>query len=53
MCRPLEVLYSFMENYTTTTLLTFGESAGVRPSDAGEDFSSKDAEIWAPSRQSS
>ena len=48
VCRPLEVLYSFMENYTTTTLLTFGESAGVRPSDAGEDFSSKDAEIWGP-----
>lgn len=48
VCRPLEVLYSFMEHYTTTTLLTFGESAGVRPSDAGEDFSSKDAEIWGP-----
>lgn len=48
VCRPLETLYSFMENYSTTVLLSFGESVGVRPSDAGADFTAKDAEIWGP-----
>lgn len=48
LSRPLKVLFEARDGYYTETLLSFGESAGVRPSDAGDDFTSDDAEIWGP-----
>lgn len=46
--RPLEVLFDSRDGQYTETLLSFGESAGVRPADAGESFTSDDAEQWGP-----
>lgn len=46
--RPLEVLFDTRDGQYTETLLTFGESAGVRPADAGDDFTTDDAEQWGP-----
>lgn len=48
LCRPLEVLFEARDGQYTETLLTFGETAGVRPSDAGEDFTTDDASRWGP-----
>lgn len=41
--RPLELLFSRQEHYYTETLLEFGASSGVRPSDAEEGFTADDA----------
>lgn len=46
--RPLEILFTQQENYYTDTLLEFGASSGVRPSDAGEGFTSDDATRTGP-----
>lgn len=48
LCRPLEVLFDSRDGQYTETLLSFGESAGVRPSDAGEGFAADDAQQWGP-----
>ncbi|MBO5976043.1 MAG: GldG family protein, partial [Oscillospiraceae bacterium] len=48
MSRPLEVLFDSRDGQYTETLLSFGASAGVRPIDAGDDFSADDAEKWGP-----
>ena len=48
LSRPLEVLFESRDGQYTETLLSFGETAGVRPSDAGEDFVADDAEQWGP-----
>ena len=48
LSRPLEVLFKSRDGQYTETLLSFGETAGVRPSDAGEDFVADDAEQWGP-----
>lgn len=41
--RPLEILFTQQEHYYTDTLLEFGATSGVRPSDAGEGFTADDA----------
>ena len=46
--RPLEVLFESRDGQYTETLLTFAESAGVRPADAGDDFVTDDAQQWGP-----
>lgn len=46
--RPLEILFSQQENYHTETLLQFGDTTGVRPSDAAEDFTAADATRHGP-----
>lgn len=48
LSRPLEVLFTAKDGQYTETLLSFGESAGVRPSDAGADFTADDAAQWGP-----
>ena len=48
LSRPLEALFDSRDGQYTEVLLSFGESAGVRPSDAGEDFTSDDAQQWGP-----
>lgn len=48
LSRPLEVLFTSRDGRYTETLLAFGESAGVRPSDASGDFSAADAQQWGP-----
>jgi len=48
LSKPLEVLFASRDNHYTETLLSFGETAGVRPADAGDDFTSDDAEQWGP-----
>ncbi len=46
--RPLKVLFTHQDRYSTDILLQFGESAGVRPSSAGQDFTSDDATQRGP-----
>lgn len=48
LSRPLSLSFASRDGYVASELLTFGESAGVQPSAAGEDFSPKDAETWGP-----
>jgi len=48
LSKPLEVLFASRDSQYTETLLSFGGTAGVRPSDAGDDFTSDDAEQWGP-----
>ncbi len=48
MSRPLELLFDSRDGQYVETLLTFASSAGVRPIDAGDDFSAEDAEQWGP-----
>ena len=48
LSRPLEVLYQARDGQYTEELLTFSETAGVRPSDAGEDFTASDATQHGP-----
>lgn len=48
LSRPLEVLFESRDGRYTEVLLSFAESAGVRPSDAGDSFSADDAEKWGP-----
>lgn len=46
--RPLDVLFIQQEAYGTETLLQFGASSGVRPSDAQEGFTADDATRRGP-----
>lgn len=46
--RPLKQLFEYQENYKTSLLLQFGESSGVRPSDAGDNFKAEDAAVKGP-----
>ena len=48
LSRPLSLVFSSKDSYAASELLTFGSTAGVQPSDAGEDFSPKEAETWGP-----
>ena len=48
LSRPLEVLFDARDGQYTETLLSFGESAGVRPPDASDSFTSDDAQTWGP-----
>lgn len=48
LARPLEVLFNSRDGQYTETLLSFGASAGVRPSDAGDNFVADDAKQWGP-----
>lgn len=43
--RPLKILFSQQEKYVTRTLLEFGASSGVRPSDAESNFTA-DMAVW-------
>lgn len=43
LSRPLSVLFTARDGQYTETLLSFSESAGVRPADAGEGFQPEDA----------
>lgn len=40
LSRPLEVTFDARNNYSTRVLVAFGESSGVRPEDAPENFTS-------------
>lgn len=46
--RPLTQLFEYQENYKTDLLLQFGESSGVRPSDADDSFKAEDAKVKGP-----
>lgn len=48
LSRPMEVLFASKDGYYVETLLSFGETAGVRPADAGEDFTAETAEVSGP-----
>lgn len=48
LSRPLSTLFEMRDGQYTETLLSFSETAGVRPADAGEDFSADDATQWGP-----
>ncbi len=48
MSRPLSTPFAVKANYTTTTLAQFSKSSGVRPIDAPESFTAKDAEVLGP-----
>ena len=46
--RPLGVAFESRDENSTTILLQFGETAGVRPADAKTDFTSEQATMWGP-----
>lgn len=46
--RPLSVLFEYRNNNSTTTLLEFGKTAAVRPSDAPDNFNQADATLRGP-----
>ena len=46
--RPLGQLYRYKDNYAAEALLEFGASSGVRPSDAGSDFTKDKASKTGP-----
>lgn len=48
LARPLTNIFEFKDNHYTQTLLSFSSTAGVRPSDAPEDFVARQAEKWGP-----
>jgi len=48
MARPVEVLFTYKDNRSVDTLLSFYETAGVRPSDADDQFMASQAVIWGP-----
>ena len=48
LARPMRLLFTARDGYYVQTLLAFGETSGVRPADAGEDFSPDRAEITGP-----
>lgn len=48
LARPLETLFTVRDHQYTETMLAFGETAGVRPPDATDDFVAKDATSWGP-----
>jgi hypothetical protein len=48
LSRPMTLLFEAKDGYYAETLLSFGESSGVRPVNAGEDFSAESAEVTGP-----
>jgi hypothetical protein len=46
--RPMEILFTARDGYYVETHMIFSETSGVRPADAGSDFTADDAEIWGP-----
>ncbi len=48
LSRPMELLFTARDGYYVETLLSFSESSGVRPADAGESFSADSAERRGP-----
>ena len=48
LSRPMELLFTSRDGIFVETLLTFSETSGVRPGDAGDDFNPADAETWGP-----
>ena len=46
--KPLSRVFEYKDNKTVTTLLSFSPSSGVRPSDAGNNFSVDQATVRGP-----
>ena len=48
LSRPMELLFSARDGYYIETLLYFSETSGVRPADAGDDFSAEQSPRHGP-----
>ncbi len=48
LSRPLALVFTYKDNRTVDTLLSFYETAGVRPSDADDTFTASMATEWGP-----
>ena len=48
LSRPMETLFTARDGFFVETLLAFSETTGVRPADAGDDFSPGDTERRGP-----
>ena len=48
LSKPMQTLFTSRDGQYTETLLSFAETAGVRPPDAGESFTAADATTWGP-----
>ena len=48
LARPMELLFTVGDGYFVETLLYFSDTSGVRPADAGEDFTAEHATIRGP-----
>lgn len=48
LARPMQPLFTSKDGYYVETLLAFGDTAGVRPADAGEDFTAENATLTGP-----
>jgi ABC-type uncharacterized transport system involved in gliding motility auxiliary subunit len=46
--RPLRLVFEYRDNYSAKALLSFAASTGVRPKDAGPDFTADDARKRGP-----
>ena len=45
LAHPVQVLYKAQDNNLNKMLLTFGATSGIRPADAGDDFSADQAQM--------
>jgi hypothetical protein len=48
LSRPMELLFSSKDGYYVEPLLAFGATSGVRPADAGADFTADQATVKGP-----
>lgn len=48
LARPMQTLFTVKDGYYAETLLSFGGSSGVRPADAGDDFTAADSPVNGP-----
>ncbi|NLV59086.1 MAG: GldG family protein [Clostridiales bacterium] len=48
LSRPMQLLFRSKDGYYTETLLSFGETSGVRPANAGADFSADQTTVKGP-----
>ncbi len=48
LARPMQVLFTAKDGYFVETLLSFTETSGVRPADAGENFTADQAAVSGP-----
>ena len=48
LSRPLSIVFTYKDNRTVDTLLSFYETAGVRPSTADDTFTASMATEWGP-----
>ena len=46
--KPISIVFDYKDNKTVTELLSFSSTAGVRPSDAGSNFTTDQATSWGP-----